>query len=85
MPRLRTVTSFVASKLGPEVFRFDITKEAQSVGGDDSSYKLRPETVESWFILYRLTHKSQYRDWSWNFVQVGGMCSHDFLSVFSHP
>ena len=26
---------------------------------------LRPETVESLFILWRLTHKQRYRDWAW--------------------
>ncbi len=46
--------------LAPEVIRFQ--------GGGDfdvvsSEYLLRPETVESLFILYRITHDPMYRYW----------------------
>ena len=33
-------------------------------------YILRPETVESYFIMWRLTHDQKYRDWGWEMVQV---------------
>ena len=33
-------------------------------------YILRPETFESYFILWRLTHDQKYRDWGWEAVQV---------------
>ncbi len=41
-------------------------------------YILRPETFESYFIMWRLTHDTKYRDWGWEAVQVGQKCQ--FLS-----
>ncbi|KAF5025645.1 hypothetical protein F66182_2251 [Fusarium sp. NRRL 66182] len=32
----------------------------------DSSYLLRPETIESIFVLYRITGKEEFRDIAWN-------------------
>lgn len=37
---------------------------------NESSYFLRPETVESLFILYRVTGDSTYRDWGWDIFQA---------------
>ena len=31
---------------------------------------LRPETVESYFIMWRITHEQKYRDWGWQVVQA---------------
>lgn len=36
----------------------------------DKSYHLRPETVESLFILWRVTGDQQYRDWAWTIFQA---------------
>lgn len=33
-------------------------------------YILRPETVESYFVMWRLTHDQKYRDWGWEAVQA---------------
>lgn len=41
-------------------------------------YILRPETFESYFILWRLTHDQKYRDWGWEAVQVRN--SENYLS-----
>jgi len=35
----------------------------------DARYILRPETVESLFIAYRLTGDQKYRDWGWQIFQ----------------
>jgi len=32
-------------------------------------YLMRPEAVESWFILYRITKDPIYREWGWQFFQ----------------
>jgi len=32
-------------------------------------YLLRPETVESFFVMWRLTHDQKYRDWGWEVFQ----------------
>ncbi|KAG9019607.1 mannosyl-oligosaccharide alpha-1,2-mannosidase [Tulasnella sp. 427] len=36
----------------------------------DARYILRPETVESLFIAYRLTGDQRYRDWGWEIFQA---------------
>ena len=33
-------------------------------------YLLRPETFESYFIMWRLTKEPKYREWGWESVQV---------------
>lgn len=33
-------------------------------------YMLRPETVESYFIMWRVTHEQKYRDWGWQVVEA---------------
>uniref|UniRef100_A0A336KNG8 alpha-1,2-Mannosidase n=1 Tax=Culicoides sonorensis TaxID=179676 RepID=A0A336KNG8_CULSO len=34
----------------------------------DSKYILRPETIESYFYLWRITNNPMYRDWGWEVV-----------------
>ena len=53
------------TKLGPEVIRFD-----ELINPSDRSYLLRPETVESYFVLWRLTKDLKYREWGWQVVQA---------------
>lgn len=36
----------------------------------DAHYILRPEVVESYFILWRVTHDPKYRKWGWEAVQA---------------
>ena len=38
---------------------------------NEKMYLLRPETVESYFYLWRHTHDPIYREWGWEMVQVG--------------
>jgi mannosyl-oligosaccharide alpha-1,2-mannosidase len=33
-------------------------------------YILRPETVEAYFYMWRLTHDEKYRDWAWAAVEA---------------
>lgn len=51
---------------------------------------LRPETVESFFVLYRITQDSKYREWGWSIfeafekhtkVESGGYTSLDDVTV----
>lgn len=58
-----------ATKLGPESFRFDNKREAEA-DWYDAHYILRPEVVESYFILWRTTHDPKYRQWGWEAVQA---------------
>lgn len=44
--------------------------EAKSQYADEMHYILRPEVVESYFVMWRLTHDQKYRDWGWDFVLV---------------
>ena len=58
-----------ATKLGPEIFRFNDYIEATSLA-NEANFFLRPEVVESYFILWRLTHDPIYRVWGWQVVQA---------------
>eukprot|EP00123_Amoebidium_parasiticum_P007558 comp18198_c0_seq2/m.19066 comp18198_c0_seq2/g.19066 ORF comp18198_c0_seq2/g.19066 comp18198_c0_seq2/m.19066 type:complete len:511 (-) comp18198_c0_seq2:217-1749(-) len=47
--------------LCPEVIKF--CPEGKVVKGNQNLYQLRPEAVESYFVLWRLTGDPKYRDW----------------------
>lgn len=59
-----------ATKLGPEAFRFTEAIEAKALKSNEKYYILRPEVIESYFIMWRLTKQQKYRDWGWEAVQV---------------
>ena len=61
-------TSYVKSEtgLGPEAFGPSGTVFSSS----ESYYILRPEVVESYFYMWRLTKDKKYRDWAWDAVQA---------------
>ena len=59
-----------APKLGPEAFRFTEAIEAKALKSNEKYYILRPEVIESYFIMWRLTKQQKYRDWGWEAVQV---------------
>ncbi|RLV88918.1 hypothetical protein DV515_00015176, partial [Chloebia gouldiae] len=58
------------TKLGPEAFRFDAGSEATATRLSERYYILRPEVVESYMYLWRLTHEPKYRHWGWEVVQA---------------
>ncbi|XP_046434864.1 mannosyl-oligosaccharide 1,2-alpha-mannosidase IA isoform X2 [Neodiprion fabricii] len=59
-----------ATKLGPEAFHFIENNEAKSLKNGEKYYILRPETFESYFIMWRLTKDPKYREWGWEAVQA---------------
>ncbi|KAJ8676687.1 hypothetical protein QAD02_012474, partial [Eretmocerus hayati] len=58
------------TKLGPEAFHFNRDIEATSLKNNEKYYILRPETFESYFVLWRLTKDPKYREWGWEAVQA---------------
>jgi len=66
---------FPDTKLGPEAFRFDGQGHMTS-RTNEKMFLLRPETVETYFILWRLTHDKRYRDWGWEVVEVSAFTCH---------
>lgn len=52
------------------IHRFIDGTEAKSLKTQEKYYILRPETFESYFILWRITHDTKYRDWAWDAVQA---------------
>ncbi|XP_033230510.1 mannosyl-oligosaccharide 1,2-alpha-mannosidase IA-like [Belonocnema kinseyi] len=58
------------TKLGPEAFHFIEGNEARSLKNGEKYYILRPETFESYFIMWRLTKDPKYREWGWDAVQA---------------
>ncbi|XP_038568377.1 mannosyl-oligosaccharide 1,2-alpha-mannosidase IA-like [Micropterus salmoides] len=59
-----------ATKLGPEAFRFDGGSEATATRLSDRYYILRPEVIESYMYMWRLTHDPKYREWGWEAVEA---------------
>ncbi|XP_071800570.1 mannosyl-oligosaccharide 1,2-alpha-mannosidase IA-like [Asterias amurensis] len=59
-----------ATKLGPEAFRFEGRSEAVAMRQNEKYYILRPETMESYFVMWRLTHDQKYREWGWEAVEA---------------
>ncbi len=55
------------SGIGPESSRARPGLPLEPV---DTRYLLRPETVESVFYMWRLTHDEKYRDWNWAIAQA---------------
>jgi len=53
--------------LGPETFRFNADNGDVSL--DARHYILRPETVESLFVLYRVTNNTEYGEMGWNIFE----------------
>uniref|UniRef100_A0A9J8CYT6 alpha-1,2-Mannosidase n=1 Tax=Cyprinus carpio carpio TaxID=630221 RepID=A0A9J8CYT6_CYPCA len=58
------------TKLGPEAFRFDAGAEATATRLSDRYYILRPEVIESYMYMWRLTHDPKYREWGWEAVEA---------------
>ena len=56
-----------ATHLGPESFSLDPGFELQAL---DKYYILRPEVIESYFYLWRMTKDNKYRDWAWDAVEA---------------
>ena len=57
--------------IGPESFHFERDdQEAISIKSNEKYYILRPEVIESYFYLWRLTKETKYRDWAWEAVQA---------------
>lgn len=58
------------TKLGPESFRFMEGLEAKALKQNEKYYILRPEVIETYFVLWRLTHDPKYRQWGWEATQA---------------
>lgn len=58
------------TRLGPECFRFTEDVEAKATRLGEKYYILRPETLESYYYLWKFTKDPKYRDWAWDAVQA---------------
>lgn len=74
--------SLSATKLGPEAFRFDGGGEATATRLSDRYYILRPEVIESYMYMWRLTHDPKYREWGWEAVEV--RYTHTVVTALPH-
>ena len=55
--------------IGPEAFHLN-DQNVVSISQNEKYYILRPEVVESYFYLWRMTKDNKYREWAWDFVQA---------------
>ena len=58
------------TKLGPNSFMFTDSIEARALNQNERFYILRPETFESYFLMWRLTKNPKYREWGWEAMQA---------------
>jgi len=58
-----------ATGIGPESFRFEGPHEAKALRFNEKYYILRPEVIETYFVMWRLTKEQKYRDWAWEAAQ----------------
>eukprot|EP00041_Stephanoeca_diplocostata_P029611 m.880491 g.880491 ORF g.880491 m.880491 type:complete len:576 (+) comp23591_c2_seq2:412-2139(+) len=56
--------------LGPEMMLFSSEDMVPSQNLGHRTYFLRPEVVESYFYMWRLTKQPKYREWAWDVVQA---------------
>lgn len=54
--------------IAPEYVKFQDGKDFVAVHSS-KHYLLRPETVETFYILYQLTGDKTYREWGWDIFQ----------------
>ncbi|GAU87970.1 hypothetical protein RvY_00747 [Ramazzottius varieornatus] len=65
----RTSYASTKTRLGPESFSFnDLGQPAPDFRSEN--YALRPEVVESYFYLWKITGNEMYRDWAWDAAQA---------------
>ncbi|XP_027186468.1 mannosyl-oligosaccharide 1,2-alpha-mannosidase MNS3 isoform X2 [Cicer arietinum] len=102
--------SVTSTGLAPEIAYFhteEFSEQGHDGGNKSSEYindiiikpadrhnLLRPETVESFFVLYRITEDLKYREWGWQIfeafekytkVDTGGYCSLDDVTSIPPP
>jgi mannosyl-oligosaccharide alpha-1,2-mannosidase len=80
------IYNMTVTGLGPEFVEWDTEcdisngecKPQDSIRLADTSYKSRPEVVETWYYAYRATKNSKYREWSWTaFEAMNAYCKTD--------
>jgi mannosyl-oligosaccharide alpha-1,2-mannosidase len=72
------IYNMTSTGLGPEFVEWetecDVSKSEckpeHSIRLADTSYKSRPEVVETWYYAYRATKNPKYREWSWTAFQA---------------
>jgi hypothetical protein len=64
--------------IAPEIAGFDparISKDSEKDFFNQAAhYLLRPETVESLFVMWRVTKDEKYRQWGWDIFEVTQIC-----------
>ena len=71
-PDMNSLARILKTRLyvGDGAGRFTEAVEARPIRQQERYYILRPEVVESYFVLWRLTGDPTYRDWGWQAAQV---------------
>ena len=62
-----------ATKIGPDEGTFvngKVNEGSEIFQASSPVYLLRPEVVESYFVLWRTTRDPKYREWAWEAAQV---------------
>eukprot|EP00911_Craspedida_sp_UC1_P002463 UC1_evm1s1833 len=59
-----------ATHIGPEMMTFTGNRPGKTMSSRDAYYILRPEVVESYFVMWRMTHEQKWRDYAWEAVEA---------------
>ncbi|CDW52735.1 Glyco hydro 47 domain containing protein [Trichuris trichiura] len=87
----RFMYAMTPTGLGPEFIRFGNDSNSMRRVGSPVYSLLRPEAVEAWFYLYRVTNDTKYQEWGWQMLQAienhaktpSGYCS--IVDVYQVP
>lgn len=58
------------TRIGPETFTFSETSDKITSQTNERYYIQRPEVIESYFYLWRITKDPKYREWAWDATQA---------------
>mmetsp|Transcript_69099 Transcript_69099/g.158617 ORF Transcript_69099/g.158617 Transcript_69099/m.158617 type:complete len:366 (+) Transcript_69099:269-1366(+) len=73
-----------ATGLAPDQVDFGSGRMEAPYGGDEVMFRMRPETLESLFVLHRVTGDEQYRQWSYKIfeaIQAHAKAPHGYATV----
>ena len=62
------------SRLAPDSILFSTSPDSPPFTSQKGAFMLRPETVESLFVLWRLTGNSSYQQWGWQIEAIEQHC-----------
>jgi len=48
----------------------NVKVDGDNIKNGNNQFLMRPEAVETWFYMYRITNDTKYRTWGWEYMQA---------------